>query len=79
MLRSALTRSDVIIKAPSNDPLTAMAIARTLRDIAPDHLITRHLAVAYGKGGDKVVEEQLYKPERVEKIVAGADWRQSST
>src|SRR5215472_8127432 len=41
VLRSALTRSDVIIKAPSNDPLTAMAIARTLSDIAPDHPITR--------------------------------------
>ena len=70
VLRSALTRSDVIIKTPSNDPLTAMAIARTLRDIAPDHPITRHLAVAYWKGGDKAVEEQLYKPENIEKIVA---------
>src|ERR1700739_3120704 len=55
VLRSALTRSDVIIKAPSNDPLTAMAIARTLRDIAPDHPITKHLAVGYWKGGDEQV------------------------
>lgn len=70
ILRCALTRSDVIIKAPSNDPLTAMAIARTLADIAPDHPVTRHLAVAYWKGGDTEVEEQLYKPEHVEKIVA---------
>ncbi|WP_319455842.1 MULTISPECIES: acyl-CoA reductase [unclassified Mycobacterium] len=70
VLRTALTRSDAIIKAPSNDPLTAMAIARTLRDIAPDHPITRHLAVAYWKGGDEQVEEQLYKPEHVEKVVA---------
>ncbi|PXX07418.1 acyl-CoA reductase-like NAD-dependent aldehyde dehydrogenase [Mycolicibacterium moriokaense] len=70
VLRNALTRSDAIIKAPSNDPLTAMAIARTLADIAPDHPITRHLAVGYWKGGDEQVEEQLYKPEHVEKIVA---------
>jgi hypothetical protein len=70
VLRSALTRSDAIIKAPSNDPLTAMAIARTLADIAPDHPITKHLAVGYWKGGDEQVEEQLYKPERIEKIVA---------
>jgi hypothetical protein len=70
VLRNALTRSDAIIKAPSNDPLTAIAIARTLADIAPDHPITKHLAVGYWKGGDEQVEEQLYKPEHVEKIVA---------
>ncbi|MEV5832695.1 acyl-CoA reductase [Nocardia sp. NPDC052112] len=70
ILRSAITRSDVIIKAPSNDPLTAMAIARTLRDIAPDHPITKHLSVGYWKGGDTAFEEQLYKPEHIEKIVA---------
>jgi hypothetical protein len=70
VLRNALTRSDAIVKAPSNDPLTAMAIARTLADIAPDHPITKHLAVGYWKGGDERVEEQLYKPEHVEKIVA---------
>ena len=70
ILRSALTRSDIIIKAPSNDPLTAMAIARTLRDIAPNHPITRHLVVGYWKGGDEQIEEQLYRPENIEKIVA---------
>jgi len=70
ILRSALTRSDAIIKAPSNDPLTAMAIARTLCDIATDHPVTRHLVVAYWKGGDEQVEEQLYRPENIEKIVA---------
>jgi hypothetical protein len=70
VLRNALTRSDAIIKAPSNDPLTAMAIARTLADIAPDHPITKHLAVAYWKGGDEQLEEQLYKPEHIEKIIA---------
>ncbi len=70
ILRSVITRSDAIIKAPSNDPLTAMAIARTLADIAPDHPITRHLAVAYWKGGDTDVEEHLCRPEHIEKIVA---------
>lgn len=70
ILRSVITRSDAIIKAPSNDPLTAMAIARTLADIAPDHPVTRHLVVAYWKGGDEVVESALYRPEHIEKIVA---------
>lgn len=70
ILRSVITRCDAIIKAPSNDPLTAVAIARTLADVAPDHPITKHLAVAYWKGGDLAVEEALYKPEHIEKIVA---------
>jgi hypothetical protein len=70
ILRNAITRGDAIVKAPSNDPLTAMAIARTLADIAPDHPVTRHLTVGYWKGGDERIEEQLYRPEHVEKIVA---------
>ena len=70
ILRSVITRSDVIVKAPSNDPLTAIAIARTLADIAPDHPITKHLAVGYWKGGDLAVEENLYQPHHIEKIVA---------
>lgn len=70
ILRSVITRCDVIIKAPSNDPLTAIAIARTLADVAPDHPITRHLAVGYWKGGDLAVEETLYQPQHIEKIVA---------
>jgi acyl-CoA reductase LuxC len=70
ILRNTLTRSDMIIKTPSNDPLTAAAIARTMIDMAPDHPITRHLSVAYWKGGDDRVEAELYKPANVEKIVA---------
>lgn len=70
ILRSVITRSDTIIKAPSNDPLTAVAIGRTLVDVAGDHPITRHLAVAYWKGGDVAVEEPLYRPEHIEKTVA---------
>ncbi|MEN8162134.1 MAG: acyl-CoA reductase, partial [Myxococcota bacterium] len=70
IIRNAITRSDAIIKAPSNDPLTAVAIARTLADVAPNHPLTKHLTVAYWKGGDTSVEERLFRPEHVEKIVA---------
>src|SRR5215470_3612476 len=70
ILRSVITRCDSIIKAPSNDPLTAIAIARTLADVAPNHPITKHLAVGYWKGGDLAVEETLYQPQHIEKIVA---------
>jgi hypothetical protein len=70
IIRNAITRSDAIVKAPSNDPMTAVAIARTLAEVAPNHPLTKHLAVAYWKGGDSTVEDRLYRPEYVEKIVA---------
>ncbi|QGZ58559.1 acyl-CoA reductase [Paraburkholderia acidiphila] len=70
ILRNMVLRSDAIIKAPSNDPFTALAIARTMVDMAPDHPLTRHLSVAYWKGGDEGLERQLYQPHNIEKIVA---------
>ena len=70
IIRNAITRSDAIVKIPSNDPLTAVAIARTLADVAPGHPLTKHLAVAYWKGGDEAIEGALYRPEFVEKIIA---------
>lgn len=70
IVRNAILRSDAIIKTPSNDPFTALAIALTMCDTAPDHPITRHLSVAYWRGGDTALEEKLYQPHNVEKIIA---------
>jgi hypothetical protein len=70
IIRNAIARSDAIIKAPSNDPLTALAIARTMGELDPKHPVTRHLSVAYWKGGDVAFEEQLFQPAAVEKIIA---------
>lgn len=70
IIRNAVMRSDAIIKAPSNDPFTALAIARTMCDMAPDHPLTKHLTVAYWRGGDLALEEALYQPDKIEKIVA---------
>ncbi len=70
LARCAVTRSDCIIKAPSNDPFTSAALAQTMVDMAPDHPITKHFSVAYWKGGDSEVEDKLYQPHNIEKIVA---------
>ncbi|MDH4873573.1 acyl-CoA reductase [Pseudomonas sp. BN515] len=70
IIRNMVLRSDAIIKAPSNDPFTALAIARTMVDMAPDHPLTKHLTVAYWKGGDQELEQRLYQPQNLEKIVA---------
>jgi hypothetical protein len=70
VIRNAITRSDAIIKTPSNDPLTTAAVVRTMIEMDPDHPVTRHVSVAYWKGGDTAVEEYLYDPRRIEKIIA---------
>jgi hypothetical protein len=70
VIRNAITRSDAVLKAPSNDPMTAAAIAATMAAVAPDHPLTRHLSAVYWRGGDEQVENLLYRPQLVEKIVA---------
>ena len=50
--------------------MTALAIARTIGELDPDHPVTKHLSVAYWKGGDAAFEEQLLQPAAVEKIIA---------
>lgn len=70
IIRAALTRSDAIIKSPSNDPFTAAALVQTMCDFAPDHPVTRHISVAYWQGGDEQFEQRLYHPANVEKICA---------
>lgn len=70
VIRSALTKSDSLIKVPSNDPFTAMAIVRTMIELDPDHPVTKHFAVAYWKGGDEAIEREIYRPSRIERLTA---------
>lgn len=70
IVRGALTKSDILIKSPSNDPLTANAIARTLIDLDPGHPVTKHVAVAYWKGGDEEMDRQIVRTSRIDKITA---------
>ena len=70
IVRGALTKSDILIKSPSNDPLTANAIARTLIEIDANHPVTRHIAVAYWKGGDEFMDLQIVRTSRIDKITA---------
>lgn len=70
IIGGALTKSDVLIKSPSNDPLTANAIARTMIELDASHPVTRHVAVAYWKGGDEAMEQQIVRTTRIDKITA---------
>lgn len=70
IVRGALTKSDILIKSPSNDPLTANAIMRTLIELDPTHPVVKHIAVAYWKGGDEFMDSQIVRTTRIDKITA---------
>jgi hypothetical protein len=70
IVRAALTKSDCLIKLPSNDPLSANAIARTMIELDANHPVTKHVAVAYWKGGDDAMESQICRTSRIDKITA---------
>jgi hypothetical protein len=50
--------------------MTHAAVVRTMIDMDRNHPVTRHLSVGYWKGGDEEIEQLLYQPRNVEKIVA---------
>jgi hypothetical protein len=70
VVRNALTRGDAIIKTPANDPVTAVAILRTMIDLDPDHPVTRHVSAVHWRGGDELVEQVAFASPHVDKIVA---------
>ena len=70
IVRNAITRSDAIIKTPANDPVTAVAILRTMVDLDPDHPLTRHVSAVHWRGGDELVERVVYSSPNIDKIVA---------
>ncbi|MFW9995856.1 MAG: acyl-CoA reductase [Candidatus Odinarchaeota archaeon] len=70
IIRGSLTKSDNIIKLPSNDPLTATAILTTMRDVDRTHPVVKHFSAVYWKGGDQEFEQRLITPFNLEKIVA---------
>ena len=69
-IRNALLRGFAIIKVPSNEIGAAIAIGRTMIDMAPDHPLSKAFSVAYWRGGDEAFETRLYNPRNVERIVA---------
>ena len=70
LIRNAITRSDGIVKSPSNDPFTGPAVVQTMAELDPNHPVTKHFSIAYWRGGDEEFEKKLYQPHNVEKIVA---------
>ncbi|WP_428338944.1 acyl-CoA reductase [Mycobacterium sp.] len=68
--RGALMKGVHLLKMPSNDLLSATAILRALRAVAPDHPTTTSFSAVYWRGGDAEVEGTLFRPQFFDKLVA---------
>lgn len=67
---TALLKGVGLLKMPSNDPCTAVAILRTMADIDPDHPVLRSFSAVYWRGGATEIEGVLLRPQYFDKLVA---------
>jgi Acyl-CoA reductase (LuxC) len=68
--RAALTKGVHLLKLPSNDPLTAPAILRTMADLSPGHPVVASFSAALWQGGDRSVEDVLFRAQFFDKLIA---------
>ncbi|MDE8651198.1 acyl-CoA reductase [Novosphingobium album (ex Liu et al. 2023)] len=67
--QGALVKAVNLIKMPSSDPFTVVAILRTMADIDPDHPVVRAFTAVYWRGGDEAIERTLFRPQYFDRIV----------
>jgi Acyl-CoA reductase (LuxC) len=67
---TALLKGVGLLKMPSNDPCTAVAILKTMVDVDPDHPVLRSFSAVYWRGGATEIEAVLLRPQYFDKLVA---------
>lgn len=70
MARTALIKSDNIIKVAPNDPFTAWAILGAMLEVDPNHPVVRHFSVVYWPKEMADFEQELLQPRYLEKIIS---------
>jgi len=67
---TALLKGTGLLKMPSNDPCTPVAILKTMADVDPDHPVLQSFSAVYWRGGATEVEAILLRPQYFDKLVA---------
>jgi hypothetical protein len=67
--QGALVKAVNLVKMPSSDPFTIVAILRTMADIDPEHPVVRSFSAVYWRGGDEATERALFRPQYFDRIV----------
>jgi hypothetical protein len=70
IIDGSLVKAVNLFKMPSSDPFTTVAVLRTMADIEPDHPVVRSISAVYWRGGDKSVENVVYRSQYFDKLVA---------
>lgn len=65
-LGGALSKSDILIESPSNDSLTANAIARTMIELDASGPVSKHVALACWKDSDEAMERNILRTTRID-------------
>ncbi len=74
IVRGAISKGVHLLKMPSNDMFTATALLRTMADVGPNHPVTRSFSAAYWRGGDAVIEGNVFRSQYYDKLaVWGGD------
>ena len=68
--QGALVKAVNLMKMPSSDMFTGVAMLRTMADIDATHPIVKSMSAVYWKGGDERIERTLYRPQYFDKIAA---------
>ncbi|WP_166904423.1 acyl-CoA reductase [Mycobacterium sp. DL440] len=68
--QSALVKGISLLKMPSSDPFTTVAVLRTMAEIDPKHPVVQSMSAVYWAGGDEAIERTIYRPQYFDKIVA---------
>lgn len=69
-VRTALVRGVALLKLPSNDPFTAVAVLKTMAGLDPQHPVTQSFSAVYWRGGDERVESVLFRAQFFDKLIA---------
>jgi hypothetical protein len=67
--QGALVKAVNLVKMPSSDPFTIVAILRTMADIDPEHAVVKSFTAVYWRGGDEATERALFRPQYFDRIV----------
>lgn len=68
--QGALLKAISVLKMPSSDPFSCVAVLRTMADIDPEHPIVKSMSAVYWRGGDERIERTMYRPQYFSRIVA---------
>lgn len=70
IIRTSLVRGVAVMKLPSNDPFTSIAVLSAMRDLDPTHPLVQCFSAVYWRGGDPEIESVIFRPQYVDKVVA---------